>query len=134
MARKPDNPLTRAQGLGLIREIGKAFEAVRLHHYPQLIVEEVDHLEDESLDEGEFRTRLRCPWCNEEVEPGGEGLYAVDFSERWSYSTEHKEWMSSNEIAFSTGVDDYNSTLYYVHNDNCGKPVDLPDGWTEEWV
>lgn len=128
----PDNALTRAQGLHLIAAIGEAMDAARMHRFPSLEVEIITSEQDDDLEDDEARTLVRCPWCKEPVS-GEDGLIAVDFSERWNNSRSDDEDLENETFIFSTGDDDYQSTIYYKH-DYCDNPVGLPDGWTEDWV
>ena len=127
----PDNALTRAQGMHLVAAIGEAMEAVRMHQYPRLVVETITSEDDDDIDEDESRTRLRCPYC-ERIVDGQDDIVAVDFSERWNHSCSDDEDIENETIIFSTGDDDYGSTVYY-RCDHCGNPIDLPEGWTEDW-
>lgn len=116
--------ITYHPGDALIAEYQALEEAIRRTAFPALEVETV-------TDDGETYQALRCPRCGGQVNDAN--LAAVDQSTRWNYADWPDDDSFDHErLTFNQGDSDFDSTLYYLHNDD--HAVSLPDGWTEEWT
>lgn len=95
--------------------------------FPRLEVEEV-------TDDGETFMALRCPRCDGIISDGT--LFAVSPSEHWGPNDyPDDDAFDHSRITFdSSERPDLEETLYYLHGDNPGHAVSLPEGWREDWT
>jgi len=108
----------------LIAAYDSAQAELRDAEFPRLVVDEV-------IDDGETYLAVRCPRCGELVDEGE--LVAVSPAESWDYNDEI-EPEDARVVFNQNGSPDLGETLYYLHGDNPGHAVSLPDGWTEDWT
>lgn len=95
---------------------------VRTTTYPALNAETVH-------DDGETFEGVRCPWCDELVSEDGT-LIVVDQAVRWTRVDADEFDHERRNIEPDYGHHGDYEGLHYMH-EACGKPVDLPEGWTE---
>lgn len=98
---------------------------LRMATFPELVEVTVE-------DDGETYKSLRCPRCRYLVD--GE-LFAVDASIRTNeVGALYEENMIHGRVDIHGDDTDYGDTLYFLHGDDPGHPVALPDGWGADWA
>lgn len=111
----------------LIAQYDELQTKLRAAEFPALVAEEV-------TDDGETYMALRCPRCGHTIDDGM--LVAVSPAESWDYSEELDDHAFDHQrVTFVQDErPDLEATLYYLHGDNPGHAVSLPDGWKEDWT
>ena len=117
-------PVTPVPGDDLILEFIALPDRIRAIEFPALYLDAV-------TDDGETFVGLRCPRCGQLVDD--DSLTAVDMDLRHA-EMDGDVWTAIDEQTFTFSAErgDYESTIYYRHNDD--HAVALPEGWGEDWT